>query len=144
MLWSLAILTLASLIPHVFSQCQPSSSLSFAYTPTVSDGLAARVIQNRLTKPRGIKFDNATPPNLLVVEAGVGVSVLTPNAAGCAGWTKKVLVSNTGLNHGLEFDGTKLYASSDDKVFAWNYDSRTATISGSATTIITGMTNPGM
>jgi len=122
MRWSPSVFALATLASRAFAQCQPSSSLTFAYPPSLFDGVGARVIQNRLTRPRGIKFDSASPPNLLVVEANLGISVLVPNSQGCAG---------------------KLYASSDDKVFAWTYNPATATVSGNPTTIVRGMTNAG-
>ncbi|KDQ17343.1 hypothetical protein BOTBODRAFT_53460 [Botryobasidium botryosum FD-172 SS1] len=108
--------------------------------PKVAAGLATRVIQSGLTKPRSIKFDSASPPNLLVVESGLGVSVLVPGAQGCQdGWARKVVINNTALNHGLEADGKWLYASSSDVLWMWSYNPTTASVSGQPTALVRNM-----
>jgi len=45
------------------------------------------------------------------------------------------------LNHGLALsgDGKKLYASSVESVFAWDYDAAAGTTSGGSATVVTGM-----
>ncbi|TDL28938.1 soluble quino protein glucose dehydrogenase [Rickenella mellea] len=124
----------------VNAQCE-SSKLKFRYSPTFSSGLSGHVIYNSLTKPRSIKFDSASPPNLLVVDSGVGVVALMPKNDTCKGWDKKVLIQNTNLNHGLEIQGSQLFASTPDVVMVWNYNATSVSVSGNPQTIVQNMTN---
>lgn len=53
-----------------------SSALTPSYpSPSVAAGYTARIVANKLTKPRDILFD--TEGNLLVVQAGKGITSLT-------------------------------------------------------------------
>ncbi|KAK7699419.1 hypothetical protein SLS64_011715 [Diaporthe eres] len=64
------------------------------------------------------------------------------------GWTAQLIANGVRsarglLTHGiaLNANGTTLYASSAEAVFAWAYNPSTGTVSGSPTTIISGMNN---
>ncbi|KAH8922316.1 hypothetical protein BT69DRAFT_1263575 [Atractiella rhizophila] len=117
--------------------------------PEVSLSIAA----NGLTTPRGIVLDhfNSDFSNtvLLVVESGVGISLLRENTATCpGGWERTLLVDQPDLNHGIELTGfstldksnVKLYASSVESAYRWSYDPSTFTV-GEAEKLINGMTN---
>ncbi|KAI0148407.1 soluble quino protein glucose dehydrogenase [Xylariaceae sp. FL1272] len=90
--------------------------------------------------PRTIVFDPLG--NILVLQAGNGVSVHTFGADGCINSTAS-LISNTGLNHGLSLtpDGKTLYASSTTTAWSWAYDATARQVSGQKT-VVTGM-SPG-
>lgn len=47
------------------------------------------------------------------------------------------------LNHGLALsqDGKTIYASTSESAFSWNYDPGKASVSGSSSTVVTGMAN---
>ncbi|GAB1527374.1 hypothetical protein RhiXN_11826 [Rhizoctonia solani] len=133
--------------PATPGECQPSSSLSFAYQPTIAKGLSARVIYNNLTAPRGLRFDQDV--NLLVVERGKGIVALTErNDATCAGWEKRTVITQSDLEHGIEVgpipgnkDKQYLYASSQERVYRWEYDPKNAAIIGNPTIIAFNMSN---
>ncbi|KAG8789308.1 hypothetical protein FRC12_013662 [Ceratobasidium sp. 428] len=127
--------------------CQPLASLAFKYPPAVAPGLSAHVAYTNLTSPRGMRFDSSG--NLLVVERQQRISALTfRNDSTCVGWEKRVVLTNTLLNHGIEIgpgNGIRqyLYASSPENMFRWEYDPATATVVGSPVTIVWNMTNVG-
>ncbi|KAG8737248.1 hypothetical protein FRC10_008398 [Ceratobasidium sp. 414] len=127
-------------------ECRPLASLSFAHEPNVTSGLSTRVVYNGLTRPRGIRFDALD--NLLVIDRGVGVVALSyRNDATCVGWERRLVVNNTGLNHGIEIGpgagggNQYLYASSSDNVFRWEYDPGNVGVVGNSTTITFNMSN---
>ncbi|GAB1528256.1 hypothetical protein RhiTH_011448 [Rhizoctonia solani] len=134
-------------LPATPGECQPSLSLSFAYQPTVVEGLSARVIYKNLTTPRGVRFDQDV--NLLVVERGKGIIALTErNDATCGGWEKRTVITQSDLEHGIEVgpipgnkDKQYLYASSKEKVYRWEYDPKNAAIIGNPTIIAFNMSN---
>ncbi|KAF7324002.1 Soluble quino protein glucose dehydrogenase [Mycena kentingensis (nom. inval.)] len=66
-----------------------------------------------LISPRGIIFDSAG--NLLAVQQGVGIVGFTLNTDGSAK-SRKTVLSNTMLNHGIAFsaDGKTIFASSSN------------------------------
>ncbi|CAE6491593.1 unnamed protein product [Rhizoctonia solani] len=134
-------------LPDTPGECQPSLSLSFAYQPTVVEGLSARVIYKNLTTPRGVRFDQDV--NLLVVERGKGIIALTErDDATCGGWEKRTVITQSDLEHGIEVgpipgnkDKQYLYASSKEKVYRWEYNPKNAAIIGSPTIIAFNMSN---
>ncbi|CAJ2507741.1 Uu.00g089270.m01.CDS01 [Anthostomella pinea] len=77
--------------------------------------------------------------NMLVAQAGTGISVHTFGADGCINSTS-MLISSIALNHGLALtpDGSTLYASGERTVYAWAYDAATRMVSGQRT-VVTGM-----
>lgn len=107
----------------------------------LASGWKATKIAGGLTSPRSIQFDTAG--NMLVVQAGKGISYHVVGADGCITSTK-MLVSQTNLNHGIALtpDGKTLYASSMTQAFAWPYDATAGTV-GTRTVVVTGMTNGG-
>lgn len=121
------------------------SSCSGAGSPVFSSVLAsgwkATKVAGGLTNPRSIQFDSAG--NMLVVQAGKGISYHAVGSDGCITSTK-MLVSLNSLNHGIALspDGKTLYASSMTQAFSWPYDAAAASV-GTRTTIITGMVNGG-
>ncbi|ROV94083.1 hypothetical protein VMCG_08261 [Cytospora schulzeri] len=95
-----------------------SNVLAPSYTPpTVSSGWTAQLVANGFTKPRTLAFDSSGA--LLVLDSGVG------------------------LNHGLSLsnDGKTIYASNAESVFSWSYDPSSGTVSGTNTTVVSGMAN---
>jgi glucose/arabinose dehydrogenase len=80
-----------------------------------------------------------TNGNMLVAEAGKGISVHTFGENGCINQTS-TLIANTQLNHGLALtpDGTTLYASGERSAWSWTYAPATRTVSNQKT-VITGM-----
>ncbi|KAJ4287943.1 hypothetical protein N0V90_011958 [Kalmusia sp. IMI 367209] len=111
------------------------------YPGTLASGWKATKVAGGLTLPRSIQFDSNG--NMLVVQAGKGISYHVVGTDGCITSTK-MLVSLNSLNHGiaLSVDGKTLYASSMTQAFSWPYDAAAATV-GTRTTIITGMVNGG-
>jgi len=77
--------------------------------------------------------------NMLVAEAGKGISVHSFGDNGCINSTS-TLIANTQLNHGLALtpDGTTLYASGERSAWSWTYNPATRTVSNQKT-VITGM-----
>lgn len=128
-------LLVLALLTTVRAQCQSSDSLSWSHRPKFLDGIHGTVIYNGLNSPRGLRYDGAG--HLLVVEAGKGVIALSENSEGCSGWTKKVVVEDGSLNHGVMVNGTALYASAPDNIYSWTYDPQALTVSNKQT-IVTG------
>ncbi|CEL57263.1 hypothetical protein RSOLAG1IB_08475 [Rhizoctonia solani AG-1 IB] len=135
-------------LPTSPSECKSLSSLSFAYPPTVANGLTAHVIYNNVTTPRGIRIDKED--NLLVVERLKGIISLTRrDDVTCAGWEKRTVITQSDLRHGIKIgpipgkmDMQYLYASSQERVYRWEYDAKDARIIGNYTTLVYNMTNP--
>ena len=127
------MIVLLALLTTVRAQCQSSDSLSWSHRPTFIDGIHGTVIYNGLNSPRGLRYDGAG--HLLVVESGKGVTVLSENSDGCSGWTKKVVVEDETLNHGIVINGTALYASAKDNTYSWTYDPQTLTVSNKQTIV---------
>jgi glucose/arabinose dehydrogenase len=121
-----------------------SATLTAGYaTPSVASGYVAKLVANNLTAPRGIKFDSQG--HLLVVEQDVGITALTfsTSSQDCMSVAqRKLLIDNTALNHGIEIssNGTMLYASNPEAVFAWNYNPSTQAVTGSNQTLVENMT----
>jgi hypothetical protein len=118
------------------------SGLTPRYASSIASGWRATKIKGSLRTPRGIVIDSAG--HLLVVEVGLGISAHTLDASGCIA-SSKTLISQTNLNHGIYLspDGLTLYASSITTVWKWTYNPTDATISGSSTVLVTGMSNGG-
>ncbi|KAL1845363.1 hypothetical protein VTK73DRAFT_624 [Phialemonium thermophilum] len=111
--------------------------------PVVAGGYVAQLIATGLKRPRGILIDSNGA--LLVVQQGSGIVhlKLSDHGGTCVSVQKSTtLVNDSSLNHGIELskDGKTLYASSDDKVFSWAYDSAAVSVSGKRT-LIQNMTN---
>ncbi|KAI0023955.1 soluble quino protein glucose/sorbosone dehydrogenase [Xylariomycetidae sp. FL0641] len=77
--------------------------------------------------------------NMLVAQAGKGISVHSFGPDGCINSTA-MLVSSSSLNHGLALtpDGKTLYASGERSVWSYAYDPATMKTSGQKT-VITGI-----
>lgn len=120
-----ALVALLALLTTVRSQCQSSNSLSWSHPPKFIDGIHGTVIYNGLNTPRGLRYDGAG--HLLVVETSKGIVGLFENSDGCLGWTKRVVVEDASLNHGIAINGTALYASAPEYVYSWTYDPQALT-----------------
>ncbi|KAF2187601.1 iron reductase domain protein [Zopfia rhizophila CBS 207.26] len=109
-----------------------------AFQNRLATGWKAVKVVGGLSAPRSIEFDTAG--NMLVVQAGKGISIHGMNADGCVTSTK-MLISQTNLNHGIAFskDGKTLYASSANQVYKWTYDATAGAISGSSSVVVKGM-----
>ena len=123
----IVFLVLLGLLTIVRAQCKASESLSWSHPPKFLDGIHGTVIYNGLNIPRGLRYDGAG--HLLVVETGNGIIALSENSDGCSGWTKKVVVEDKALNHGIVVSGTALYASTPDEIYSWTYDPQALTVS---------------
>ena len=119
------VVALVALATTVRSQCQSSESLSWSHPPKFIDGIHGAVIYNGLKTPRGLRYDGAG--HLLVVETSKGIVGLVENSDGCSGWTKRVVVEDASLNHGIAINGTALYASAPEYVYSWTYDPQALT-----------------
>ncbi|EGX88842.1 Soluble quinoprotein glucose/sorbosone dehydrogenase [Cordyceps militaris CM01] len=113
-----------------------------ASNPQSADGVAFKVLQNGLARPRGVVMD--AEGNLLVVEAqGKGVTrVVLDDAAGldvCVSSSAQLIDDDT-LNHGIALsgDGKTLFVSSETDTYAYPYDAGKGTV-GTARHIIQGM-----
>lgn len=104
---------------------------------TVASGWQVMKLKGGMRQVRTVIFD--TRGNMLVAEAGKGISVHTFGPDGCVNSTA-MLVSNIRLNHGLDLtpDGKTLYASGENQAFSWTYDAATRQATGQKT-VVTGM-----
>ena len=127
------MIVLLALLTTVRAQCQSSNSLTWKHEPRFVDGIHGTVIYNGLNSPRGLRYDG--DGHLLVVEPEKGIAALSENSDGCSGWTKKALVEDGTLNHGIAINGTALYASAPDYVYSWTYDPQALTVSNKQTIV---------
>lgn len=159
---TIALAALAS-VTAAQSSCTPVYTPTY---PTPSIGIPnweARLLATGLATPRSLVFDSAG--HLLVLERNRGISSHTLTNDSCASiqTSRDVIQDETvslcspynslctrayqaQLNHGIALseDGTTLYASSPQTVFAWPYDPVAATIdAASRREIITGMSDLG-
>jgi glucose/arabinose dehydrogenase len=145
MLQTIILGLLGASIVSAQTSCTSQSSITPKYPePSVAAGYHANIIANGLSSPRGIVFDSSG--NLLVVQAGIGISALTLNDGGGSCLTVKSTISvvnDTTLNHGIQLssDSKTLFASSADKAFSWSYDPATALTTSESTTLVDGMNN---
>ncbi|KAJ9652891.1 hypothetical protein H2198_007893 [Neophaeococcomyces mojaviensis] len=99
--------------------------------PSVASGYALQVVATGLSRPRGIAFDSAG--HLLVVEQGTGTisSHVLNEANGCVtiGSSSTVVQAGLALNHGIQINGTTLYASNPQSVYSWTYDPASGNVS---------------
>ena len=113
------------------SQCGPQPTNSIR--PATASGYTYQLVSSGLQDPRGITFDSTG--RLLVIERGVGrVAGITFREEGdCIVEASREYVTEQGpeLNHGIALsqDGT-LYASSNEEVFAWGYNSEQGVATG--------------
>ncbi|SPO05547.1 uncharacterized protein DNG_08234 [Cephalotrichum gorgonifer] len=94
-----------------------------AFPLGTADGWNVVKISGGVRSPRAVVVDDLG--NLLVLEAGKGLSVHTLDADdGCIS-TSKMLIENPALNHGLHIspDARKVYVSSMTTAWEWSYDS---------------------
>jgi glucose/arabinose dehydrogenase len=107
----------------------PSScGLKDAFPLAAADGWSWVKIAGGLKKPRGVVVD--AKGNLLVVEAGKGVTAHVFGSDGCVSSTHAV-IDNSALNHGIELtpDGSQLVVSSMSTVWRYDYDAETQSVS---------------
>ncbi|CZT15713.1 related to L-sorbosone dehydrogenase [Ramularia collo-cygni] len=114
-------------------QCTATISASGYPAPSLANGWSAHIIANGFTKPRSLKLDNEG--NMLVVdqdeENGGVYRVSFTGQAPCLVESNRFQVwKNGSLNHGIELspDGSTLYASSQDAVYAWPYEASSGAI----------------
>ena len=118
---------------------QSCPSPSGSIQPSVAQGYELKVVATGLSKPRGIAFDSQG--HLLVVQAGSGdlTSHVITESNGCVTATDStVVVSGLELNHGIQINGTTLFASDSDKAYSWNYNPAARTTSNQQV-LISGM-----
>lgn len=104
---------------------------------TVASGWSVMKIAGGLRGVRTVTWD--TNGNMLVAEAGKGISVHSFGDNGCIS-SSATLISNVQLNHGLAIspDGKTIYASGERSVWSWTYDPATKAVTNQKT-VITGM-----
>ncbi|KAI1341768.1 soluble quino protein glucose/sorbosone dehydrogenase [Xylariaceae sp. FL0016] len=107
------------------------------YTYTVASGWSVMKIAGSLKGVRTVIWD--PNGNMLISQAGKGISAHTFGADGCINSTT-MLVSSASLNHGLALtpDGKTLYASGERTVWSWAYDPATMKATNQKT-VVTGM-----
>lgn len=115
---------------------------SFHSPLNTANGWRVVKVAGDLTQPRGLVFD--TSGQLLVIQNGLGITAHTIGPDGCITSTKTVIAQRN-LNHGivLSKNGKTLYASSATQVYAWDYDVKTTTVSGTSRIVVSGMDNRG-
>lgn len=94
-MFSASLVFLISAVCAHAATFQPSG-IPFKGPVVTPAGLSASVVFSNLTTPRGIAFDELG--NLLVVERGLGISVLTEVQGG---WEREIVVNNTDFTHGI-------------------------------------------
>ena len=106
------------------------SSLQAQTSPVAIAGFDWDIIATNVSAARGIIFDSKG--RLLIVQQGAGITALALTNDSCATIDSTITVlSNSSLNHGIEFspDGRTLYASSTDSAWSWDYNVTDATVS---------------
>lgn len=110
------------------------------YQLQLGSGWGAYTLVSTLTRPRQITFDQQG--RLLVADVGRGIQQLTLGSNGnCITVSNtKLLIQDSQLNHAVEFspDGKRLWASSLNAVYVWDYDQATGNISNKRT-VVSGM-----
>lgn len=133
-----AVPLLATLASAQSSCASPSGNIK----PTIASGFNLQVVASGLSKPRGIAFDDQG--HLLVVEQGSGVisshTVSEQNGCVTLGDTTTVVAAGLQLNHGIQVNGSTLYASNVDSAYSWAYNSTARTVSNQEEWL-TGMNN---
>ncbi|CAA7262731.1 unnamed protein product [Cyclocybe aegerita] len=111
------------------------------YSMVAAAGWRVTPVLGRLSSPRGITMDGRG--NLLVLQRGVGVTAHAVDEYGCV-TSSETVVADRSLNHAIEVNpaGDRIYASSSDEAWSWNYDPVAMTATN-RTTLITGMHNDG-
>ncbi|KAK5658626.1 hypothetical protein OQA88_2019 [Cercophora sp. LCS_1] len=119
----------------------PGVTASTRYQLSVADGWKYTLIATGLSKPRGLVFD--TEGHLLVIQAGLGLTVHTIGANGCIA-SSKTLIQNNALNHGLALspDGKTVYVSAAPTAWSYSYDAQAMTISNQQV-VVKGMNPSG-
>ncbi|KAH6903269.1 hypothetical protein BKA70DRAFT_1404253 [Coprinopsis sp. MPI-PUGE-AT-0042] len=110
-----------------------------SYVMNVASGWKVAPVLGGLRSPRGVIMDSRG--QLLVVQRGLGITGHTLDSNGCV-TSSKTIVANTVLNHGIDVLDNKLYASSSDIAWSWDYDAATMQVSNQRV-LVTGMHNPG-
>jgi len=77
--------------------------------------------------------------NILVIQSGLGLSGHTVDADGCVA-SSKILITDTSLTHSVDVYNNKLYASSSEVAWVWDYSPETMATSNKRT-LVTGMNN---
>ncbi|KAI0875541.1 soluble quino protein glucose dehydrogenase [Hypoxylon argillaceum] len=115
------------------ASCTGVSALRFP--GTVAAGWSVMKIAGGMRGVRTVTWD--PNGNMLVAEAGKGISVHTFGDNGCINSTA-TLISNVQLNHGLAItpDGKTIYASGERSVWSWTYDPATRAVSNLKTVVI--------
>ena len=93
------LFSINSLVHGQSSACSTTLTPTNSIQPSVASGYAMALVATGLTSPRDIEFD--TNGNLLVVEAGVGVTnlVLQDNGGTCLSVkSSKMVIANTGVS----------------------------------------------
>ncbi|KAJ2896323.1 uncharacterized protein MKZ38_005622 [Zalerion maritima] len=132
---------------HERATCSTVLSPSYQ-SPVVGSGWVAQIIANDLDSPRSIVFDSSG--GMLVLEQEKGITRLTfsseDDTSTClVEESRETVVDDEELLHGLALSpgGETLYASTSDKVYAWNYDPEGGTVTGDPTTLVQGMDSGG-
>lgn len=136
MIFSSSLVFLCSALCAHATTFQPSG-IPFKGTVTTPSGLSAFVVFSNLTTPRGIAFDELG--NLLVVERGLGISVLTEVQGG---WERELVINNTDFTHGIVVDGGRIFASTATTIITHFWDPETRTLTD-AFPAVTGLPGDG-
>lgn len=127
--------------------------------PVVGSGWVAQLASSGLSGPRSLVSDPSGA--LLVLERGVGITRIVYSDPSFSNTTtacmqeknRTTIVRDAELNHGLALSptGNILYASTRDKLYAWDYNANTGSVASNEgeigdegrRTVIKGMDNDG-
>ena len=101
----LSILVLLLFGASAASNCSATLTPTQSIQPSIASGYQAALVATGLTAPRSIKFD--TSGNLLVVQAGVGITnlVLQDNGGICVNvQTERDIVKDGDVCPGIDYD----------------------------------------
>ncbi|RPA77430.1 soluble quino protein glucose dehydrogenase [Ascobolus immersus RN42] len=137
------VISLFALLP---SSTYAACGLPYNQTPPdIEDGWIAYPISSNLKYPRHLVLD--TEGTILIADRGTGIVALKTKTDkdGCVSEdSRNTLIGDRNLNHGIALskDGKKLFASSAQEAYVWDYDAATGKVSNKKT-VVQGMNGDG-
>ncbi|TFK24069.1 hypothetical protein FA15DRAFT_436220 [Coprinopsis marcescibilis] len=102
------------------------------YSLHAATGWKASAVLSRLSSPRGLAVDSKG--NLLVLQREIGITGHQVDARGCV-TSSKVVIEDKTLNHAVDVVGNKLYSTSKDDLWVWDYNPDTMTATNRKTLV---------
>eukprot|EP01122_Echinamoeba_exundans_P009268 TRINITY_DN3230_c0_g1_i7.p1 TRINITY_DN3230_c0_g1~~TRINITY_DN3230_c0_g1_i7.p1 ORF type:complete len:454 (-),score=51.28 TRINITY_DN3230_c0_g1_i7:57-1418(-) len=138
------VILCAVLLLAVQAQAAPRSCATNAISSaTMKNGFCAFTWKSGLANPRAL--DVAPNGDLITVESGAGrITALWEDAAGTVQTATLYSNSGSGINHSIKIYDGYIYASSDVRVYRWQYTSSNYRQNmGAATTVVEGLPSGG-